>query len=87
MSQPHRCPVCFGVGKVPASFYMGAIMAGVEDVPCRTCPDSKGVVWDNDPGNSRLTAALIDRGFCSEAGDDATLNKVADFAGEEPLKK
>ena len=46
MATPHRCPVCNGVGKVPAGFYSMGI-ASTTSMPetCRSC-NGTGIIWE-----------------------------------------
>ena len=45
---PHRCPVCNGVGKVPAGFYsMANALASTEPEQCRAC-NGTGIMWSNE---------------------------------------
>lgn len=51
MSQPYRCPVCSGRGRVALGFYddvaPNTLLYGHE--PCRTCED--GVLWGPPDGD------------------------------------
>ena len=38
MSQPYKCPICEGTGKVPAGFYsMGVVVSDSKSETCRSC--------------------------------------------------
>jgi hypothetical protein len=52
---PHRCPVCGGLGTVPAGFYTATLEHGAlhwsgssaaDREPCRSC--DQGIVWGPD---------------------------------------
>lgn len=42
---PHKCPVCEGSGKKPASFYGESTNTGGNLVQCKSCYGT-GIVWD-----------------------------------------
>ncbi len=44
MATPHKCPVCFGKGKVPVGFY-GDQGSDASEPQCRSC-HGQGVLWD-----------------------------------------
>ena len=43
MSEPHRCPVCYGTGSLPSPYPMTT--AGMIQVTCHAC-NGKGIVWE-----------------------------------------
>jgi len=47
VSEPYRCPVCYGKGVVPQGFYSTGqypVSTNAGDLTCRAC-GGQGVIW------------------------------------------
>lgn len=61
--KPHRCPVCYGTGYVPAGFYLHPggypySTSSVAPEPCQSCGGC-GVLWEPEEKPAPLPATVI----------------------------